>query len=66
MIKRTLIYLDVESRTGCLFCQMCDDFVWDPTLEELRMRKFGTGTFSSKSWTVNFWHYLESSLFQET
>lgn len=43
-----LTSLDVESRTGCLFCQMCDDFVWDPTLEDLRLRKFGTGTFSSK------------------
>lgn len=25
---------------------MCDDFVWDPTLEDLRNRKIGTGTFS--------------------
>jgi len=31
-----------------LFCQMCNDFVYDPTLEELRVRKLGTGTFSSK------------------
>jgi ubiquitin carboxyl-terminal hydrolase 22/27/51 len=31
---------------------MCDDFVWDPTLEELRMRKCGTGSFSCefKQW----------------
>ena len=28
---------------------MCDDFVWDPTLEELRMRKFGTGSFSGEA-----------------
>ncbi|KAM3070116.1 hypothetical protein ACMFMF_008469 [Clarireedia jacksonii] len=40
--------LDVESRTGALFCQMCKDFVWDPTLEELRVRKIGTGSFSSR------------------
>lgn len=26
---------------------MCDDFVYDPTLEELRQRKIGTGSFSS-------------------
>lgn len=39
----------VESRTGALYCQMCDDFIWDPTLEDLRTRKYGTGTFSSKS-----------------
>jgi len=25
---------------------MCDDFVWDPTLEDLRLRKIGTGSFS--------------------
>ena len=36
----------VESRTGALYCQMCDDFVWDPTLEELRIRKMGTGSFA--------------------
>jgi ubiquitin carboxyl-terminal hydrolase 22/27/51 len=39
---------DVESRAGAVYCQMCDDFVWDPTLEEMRMRKFGTGSFPSK------------------
>lgn len=39
----------VDSRTGALFCQFCEDFVWDPTLEELRVRKMGTGSFSSKS-----------------
>lgn len=26
---------------------MCDDIVWDPTFEELRLKKIGTGTFSS-------------------
>lgn len=36
---------DVESRSGALYCQMCDDIVWDPTFEELRLRKMGTGTF---------------------
>lgn len=38
----------VDSRSGALFCQLCDDFVWDPTLEELRVRKIGTGSFSSR------------------
>lgn len=46
-----LVYLltntDVDSRNGSLYCQICDDFVWDPTFEELRVRKIGTGTFSS-------------------
>ncbi|KAK4452067.1 ubiquitin carboxyl-terminal hydrolase [Podospora aff. communis PSN243] len=36
----------VESRSGALYCQMCDDFVWDPTLEQLRLRRIGFGTFS--------------------
>lgn len=40
-------YADVDSRSGALFCQFCQDFVWDPTLEELRVRKIGTGSFSS-------------------
>ncbi|RKF73022.1 putative ubiquitin carboxyl-terminal hydrolase 8 [Golovinomyces cichoracearum] len=34
----------VESRTGAVFCHSCHDFVWDPTLEELRIQKFGAGT----------------------
>ncbi|PVH76016.1 ubiquitin carboxyl-terminal hydrolase-like protein [Cadophora sp. DSE1049] len=38
----------VESRNGYLFCQMCNDFVFDPTLEGLRLRKIGTGSFSSR------------------
>ncbi|KAI1760921.1 ubiquitin carboxyl-terminal hydrolase [Hypoxylon sp. FL1150] len=38
----------VDSRSGALFCQFCEDFVWDPTLEELRIRKIGTGSFSSR------------------
>ncbi|KAK4240748.1 ubiquitin carboxyl-terminal hydrolase [Achaetomium macrosporum] len=37
----------VDSRSGALYCQMCDDIVWDPTFEELRLRKMGTGTFST-------------------
>lgn len=41
-----LTLLDVESRNGYLFCQMCNDFVFDPTLEGLRLRKIGTGSFS--------------------
>lgn len=36
----------VNSRCGALYCQMCDDIVWDPTLEELRLRKITSGTFS--------------------
>jgi hypothetical protein len=40
---------DVDSRSGALYCQMCDDIVWDPTFEELRLKKLGTGTFSSMS-----------------
>ncbi|KAM3550788.1 hypothetical protein MY1884_008068 [Beauveria asiatica] len=31
--------LHVDSRNGALYCQICDDLVWDPTLEELRLRK---------------------------
>lgn len=37
---------------------MCDDFVWDPTLEELRVRKVGTGSFSSKSTRCPIFHSL--------
>lgn len=38
----------VESKSGSLFCQLCEDLVWDPTLEEVRIRKLGTGTFPGK------------------
>ncbi|KAL2139859.1 hypothetical protein VTI28DRAFT_4622 [Corynascus sepedonium] len=38
----------VDSRSGALYCQMCDDIVWDPTFEELRLKKIGTGTFSNR------------------
>ncbi|KAG7105009.1 hypothetical protein VD0002_g5336 [Verticillium dahliae] len=38
----------VDSRSGTLYCQICDDLVWDPTLEDLRVRKMGTGTFSNR------------------
>ncbi|QUC22203.1 uncharacterized protein UV8b_06444 [Ustilaginoidea virens] len=38
----------VDSRSGSLYCQICDDLVWDPTLEELRVRKIGTGSFSGR------------------
>ncbi|SPO05086.1 related to ubiquitin-specific protease 22 [Cephalotrichum gorgonifer] len=38
----------VDSRTGLLYCQMCDDLIWDPTLEELRIRKMGTASFWNK------------------
>lgn len=40
---------DVDSRSGSLYCQVCDDIVWDPTLEDLRVRKIGTGSFSGKA-----------------
>lgn len=43
---------DIESKSGSLYCQICDDIVWDPTLEELRLRKIGTGSFSGRHcWT---------------
>ncbi|CAH0050096.1 unnamed protein product [Clonostachys solani] len=38
----------VDSRSGSLYCQMCDDLVWDPTFEDLRIRKMGTGSFSGR------------------
>lgn len=38
----------VDSRTGSFYCHLCEDFVWDPTLEELRVKKIGTGTFTGK------------------
>ena len=46
----------VDSRSGALYCQFCEDFVWDPTLEELRVRKIGTGSFSSKCVTLMEFH----------
>lgn len=41
-------FLDVDSRSGALYCQMCDDFIWDPTFEDLRVKKISTGSFLSK------------------
>lgn len=38
----------IESKSGSLYCQMCDDIVWDPTFEELRLKKIGTGSFSGR------------------
>lgn len=38
----------VDSKNGSLFCQMCNDYVYDPTLEELRIRKYGTGSLSAR------------------
>lgn len=38
----------VDSRTGYLYCQMCDDLIWDATFEELRIRKMGTSSFWNK------------------
>ena len=46
----------VDSRSGSLYCQFCEDFVWDPTLEELRVRKIGTGSFTSKCITAAVLH----------
>ncbi|KAK4664493.1 uncharacterized protein QC763_506030 [Podospora pseudopauciseta] len=37
----------VDSRSAALYCQMCDDMVYDPTFEELRLKKLGTSTFSN-------------------
>ncbi|KAK0724807.1 ubiquitin carboxyl-terminal hydrolase-like protein [Lasiosphaeris hirsuta] len=37
----------VDSRSGALYCQMCDDIVWDPTFEDLRLTKIGTGSFTA-------------------
>ncbi|KKA27211.1 hypothetical protein TD95_002101 [Thielaviopsis punctulata] len=43
----------VDSRSGVLYCHMCDDLVYDPTLEELRLLKQGTGTFSRRKRRVD-------------
>ncbi len=43
-----LIILDVDSQSGGLFCEMCTDLIWDPTLEELRLRKIGSGLQNRK------------------
>lgn len=45
-MEQLLTLPDVDSRSGILYCQMCDDLVWDPTFEELRIKKIGTGSFS--------------------
>lgn len=37
---------------------MCSDFVWDPTLEELRVRKLGTGTCNYLSHIVYCVHKI--------
>ena len=29
----------VESKSGSLYCQQCRDFVYDPTLEPVRLRR---------------------------
>lgn len=46
VIGHKLTFADVDSKNGSLFCQMCNDYVYDPTLEELRIRKYGTGSLS--------------------
>ncbi|KAI9844467.1 MAG: hypothetical protein M1837_005549 [Sclerophora amabilis] len=29
----------MDSRSGCLYCQSCEDFVYDPSLEEMRLQR---------------------------
>jgi len=29
----------IESRSGCLYCGLCDDFVYDPTFEKIRIEQ---------------------------
>ena len=31
-------FVAVESRTGCLYCGLCDDFIYDPGLEKIRVK----------------------------
>lgn len=28
----------VESRSGCIYCRLCNDFVYDPEFEKLRIQ----------------------------
>jgi ferredoxin-like protein FixX len=32
-------YVAIDSHTGCLYCHLCRDFVYDTTLEELRLTR---------------------------
>lgn len=32
-------YSAIESRSGCLYCGLCDDFVYDPTFEKIRIEQ---------------------------
>jgi ubiquitin carboxyl-terminal hydrolase 22/27/51 len=36
-IGALLTPIDVESRSGCLYCLNCDDYVFDPHFERLRL-----------------------------
>ncbi|KAI9788374.1 MAG: hypothetical protein M1833_003014 [Piccolia ochrophora] len=38
----------IESRSGHIFCQQCQDFVYDPTLEEVRSQKRKMGMPNEK------------------
>ncbi|KZF18900.1 ubiquitin carboxyl-terminal hydrolase 2 [Xylona heveae TC161] len=39
----------VESRSGCLYCHCCEDFVYDPMLEDIRLAKHQhTGSLGNK------------------
>jgi ubiquitin carboxyl-terminal hydrolase 22/27/51 len=29
----------IESRSGCLYCGQCDDFIYDPSLERIRIQQ---------------------------
>ncbi|MCJ1250273.1 hypothetical protein MMC30_007499 [Trapelia coarctata] len=32
-------HMSIESRSGCLYCGLCDDFVYDPTFEKIRIEQ---------------------------
>ncbi|MCJ1477043.1 hypothetical protein MMC13_005714 [Lambiella insularis] len=38
----------IESRSGCLFCRECDDFVYDPKFEEIRIKQSLPSTANSR------------------
>lgn len=41
----------VESSSGCLYCHLCQDFIYDPRFEELRAKK-GSSPTSSKHLSI--------------
>ena len=38
----------IESRSGCLYCGLCNDFIYDPKFEKIRIQQ-GSQSSSSKS-----------------